>query len=77
MATHQYEQKQGSTAEVTGQPQAVMPLQELQPFKAVENATDVQDTPPTTVVQIAASVPDLPPIDKRGFLTLLLQHVSR
>lgn len=75
MATHEPQGKP-DTVEVTSECHAAIPLQEFKPFQGAEDIAERQDTV-SPVVQVAASVPDLPPIDKRGFLTLLLQHVSR
>lgn len=61
------------TLEVAGASQMAIPLQELQPQKS-RNSIEVL----TGASADAMPVPtDLPPIDKRGFLTLLAQDVSR
>lgn len=77
MAAHESQGKP-DTVEVTSECHAAISLQELKPFQGAEDIADRQNTV-SPVVQVAASVPDLtlPSIDKRGFLTLLLQHVSR
>lgn len=65
----------GITSEVSvdASAQGAIPLQDLQ-AQSTDADNKIQDA------NISASTPaqpELPPIDKRGFLTLLAQHVSR
>ena len=65
-----------TTLEVTADAPANIPLQELQPSKTGQDHQDNEEASSHTA-QPVEPTPDLPPIDKRGFLTLLFQHVSR
>jgi len=66
-------EQSAKTSEVIASGGVAIPLQELQVQKSTIQDKDTVLQP----VNTTPASPDLPPIDKRGFLTLLAQHVSR
>jgi len=63
------------SAKPAEQPETPIPLQDLQHTGIESEPRDGNVDVGNPAAQLA-STPDLPPIDKRGFFTLLAQHVS-